>query len=1401
MRKMTIMYTPLPNGLTEDGLRLKLSLHVSPRLETDENPPVLGLFPDWLVWPRRLTNGGFSVVFQGGTVLTGQRVSQPSLAVWQALFGPDTPVTTHEFDGLSGRPIRGYPLAHVADYLNDLYRRTIRRSPEEPPNPRTMASELEPLSANARANALLAIDRILADPGQRVLPPGPADPTTDFAQVARFHGRPSGREERPPTENGARPALAGEAPELDFHSAVASLSSYPELQRTFGLVIDLEVPLDPQIRSGLQSTTVRIVPVIGSDPDIEVVSVKPLVQYELDPDNGIFRARTRFAQPEIRDGWLDLSEGDGRPSRVMALDADGGALKLLAHTESLLRVRSDGFHLRDVEDTAMLPALRGDGIAITRAERAHRLALRLDDYVLRNQRVLADIQQPETLALEDVVRGWRFDVWDESTQGWHSLCRRTGNWRILDDADQPLASGLLDDEGFVETGATEDEGELFVHDSLARWAGWSLVAPRPGKAVDASDVPSEPENAPGDDFRLRVDYGASAGTLPRLRYGRRYRFRARVVDLAGNDRGFGDPKAKTFAWASPEIAYRRHDPVTYPTLVPSAAPDRALGEGNERLVLRSAPDVTAAQYAADQSLPPSDTRHLVPPRASQIRCEQHGMFDRPEGLDKAAYGLIVARDGTLADVPGATFVGDAERDLLLPPGDFALPYLSDPIARGVAIRDLPGVPAGEPVVVFWRGEWPDRQPMRLRIEEDLSAGPGQETAPAWDPGTGVLSVYLKKAALLRARISSVLAAEDLDLLEMWAGYVAEGAGNVTPDERQRAREGRFWMLTPYRRVEMVHAVQRPLVQPAPANLAATRTQVGQTDAALAGQVAIHGDSSAKIDVQAAWSEPVDDLSDPGPTTRERGAQVAEPGVARGQDQLELNGEGIRHDFGDTKRRHVGYRFVATTRFREHFPAPPEPADPDHFTQTSAPVAVDVPSSARPAAPEVRYVLPTFRWEDEGMTRRRLAGLRIYLERPWYSSGVGEQLAVLLVDGDIGDIALPGATATPPVVPEALEPYVSRWAADPLWQAPDPAGLTVGAFGNTAGPSEGNLRLAELTAPDGGYDSDLEVRAVPFDVAYDASRRLWFADVDLDAGAAYWPFIRLALARYQAVSVPGVELSRVVLADFAQVAPERQVSLVDLGGNRFRATVGGPSVPAEPSAQVPPRVRFLARLEQTTAADAADPLATWTSVQDVALGPVRGEDPAWSGEFVTRGDPSMAYRLVVRELEVYSEPSTRAVERERLVYADVLTVPFSPRPTPSATTGPTATTAATATSTSTPPWTPAPSRTPAPAPDTPTPGPTVTASPSPTGGTPTPSPTHTPSPTDPPTATPSPTDGPSPTPSATPTDGPSPTPPEVSPTPPDDGTATPTPDGATPGPTPTDDGEDETIYLPSTRKNR
>jgi hypothetical protein len=93
---------------------------------------------------------------------------------------------------------------------------------------------------------------------------------------------------------------------------------------------------------------------------------------------------------------------------------------------------------------------------------------------------------------------------------------------------------------------------------------------------------------------------------------------------------------------------------------------------------------------------------------------------------------------------------------------------------------------------------------------------------------------------------------------------------------------------------------------------------------------------------------------------------------------------------------------------------------------------------------------------------------------------------------------------------------------------------------------GDFGTTDLLHPDIiGTDSNSRVDVAPHDVAYDEERQLWYCDIEIEWGASYYPFVRLALARYQPVSVVAGEathLSHIVLADFMPLVPERWLSV-------------------------------------------------------------------------------------------------------------------------------------------------------------------------------------------------------------------------------------------------------------------
>jgi hypothetical protein len=322
-----------------------------------------------------------------------------------------------------------------------------------------------------------------------------------------------------------------------------------------------------------------------------------------------------------------------------------------------------------------------------------------------------------------------------------------------------------------------------------------------------------------------------------------------------------------------------------------------------------------------------------------------------------------------------------------------------------------------------------------------------------------------------------------------------------------------------------------------------------------------------------------------------------------------------------------------------------------------PVALDIRASSRPAAPDVALLVPTFAWTQtrtprdthaptaQITSRRDAATLRVYLRRPWWTSGAGEQLAIVLypggVDGDSSE------------VPDALVPYVTQWGADPAYAAaPPPAPLPSFAAFPQAVSTHRGLFLDEL--PQSGATPDSKVDVAVHEVSYDESQDLWYCDVRVDAGHAYQPFVRLALARFQphalSVQESGIKrddlhLSRVVIADFVQLAPERVATVTwTPTGTRVTVQLAGPTYKATASEQRPAPMPAVGGPGPGYATVAIESRLPGVSDTDVGWSPVGTPrsmrvtpDASWITEFDLPGAPGGTgqFRLVIEQGDLFA----------------------------------------------------------------------------------------------------------------------------------------------------------------------
>jgi hypothetical protein len=1309
MTKQRVLWTACPHGKAKDG-KLRVSVHVAPQLfPTGNAVSSLAEFSDWQYWPP--TNVRFKVKIGPRTFDADIVSAPPSPSLWHVLFPSSTTVDPYEYSSPTSSPLYSYPAGFVRHFFQSTYAALANTAPVGNwPGFQLLTSEdgfgALPLDSRELYDRIETVKAMFPKGGGPIPPGKGPDPASDLTQAYLFLQPLTTPVKGQSYSTTPPPAV----PQFDFHQAVSLLGRHPALLRLFGLVYELELTRP----SGLKGTVaVSVVPSwrpkLGGPP--LTINVKPVTM----TNAGEWLPAHRTSDAEITSGFFRLSDPD---YAVVEMDLDGATLKAFNFVQGIQRANTE-MRTADTPTHYGVPSLRSAGLAVAKTGNALSLYQNWQNNNGFNAAIEASPPKAVTLYFEDIAQGYRVDVWSKARGRWFQLCARTG-------AKNPGLGGYgigspptvvavpSGDEGWVEPATTQSASSggaanppVYLPEYLMRWSGWSLVGARPGKHL--SDVPSdglEPDaaNPANSNLQLQIDYAATPGTLPTLRFGGTYRFRARAVDIAGNSIPF--TKTGGFTWATPEVTYRRFEPVPSPVLVPTAP--RTPGEHVEHLVIRSNYDIPDD----DPSIVPCE-RHITPPSTGEDMAEAHGVLDGADGHpDPSSYTLIADRDGltykstSVRDLYGGMTdsqpLNGKNNWIYYPPvaaptaahPAFGVPYLPDVLARGVALFNLPGRKDAFVRVPFDSvGAWPERRAVRLVVR----AGKGPVVLPAAGDLDGAIELKAPKASITTVLMSSYFAPGDLEVMALWQ-WLAE-AGTATPALRALILDRLHYMFTPYRELVIVHAVRQPLTPPVIAKLTVLRSP-GATYALLIGDALADVQSTIRVDVLAAWADPYDDgKSQQGAVLLEKTSRVDEIPLALGHSDL-LPLYKIRHDFGDTRHHEVFYNAVATTRFLEYFTevvtetltgtaavvcskagfapgtvdvraagdtatiyrsgvdfteddkagsiapirggsipdggsvavqfvAPPvtrSSLEKDAKPPTKFGYLLSIPSTARPPAPDVRYMIPAWNWvtvKSATPSSSRVGNvLRVYLGRPWFESGIGELLGVVV--------------ASPPpgvVLPSGLQPFVSGYGSDPVF--------TTGSVGTPkvtdfplAVHKGISLQLEEQISGIGWVD------VAGHEVNWDKTRRLWFADIAVGAGQSYFPFVKLALVRYQPASLPGIEISRVVQADFIQLTPNRSMGLTYPSGTEVNVEVLGPGYLMTPNNRATPDT--MRAYLQLKAVETSDPDLQWIidpAQPDGTLLSVASSSEAitvWKGTVtLPKARGTVPYRILVAEFEEHA----------------------------------------------------------------------------------------------------------------------------------------------------------------------
>jgi len=578
-------------------------------------------------------------------------------------------------------------------------------------------------------------------------------------------------------------------PKYDFHRIVAALASYPEIMRELGLVLDFTIDkFPPDITDG----KIRL-KISWNNNHNPATDETPWTEFQTDKERFTVKPRpTRRVRTipsttgrgiikpsdEINIGLLNLENSNDKYTEpgneqfgVYQVDPDGAALKTVDFVLSAQNLLSTN-PTYTTGDKQGLPALRSGGLGVFRHNRKEKVIEDAEQASANNQ-ILEGVFPDKEIELfaDDLLRGYRVDVMDVVKGEWYSLCERKGEYKLVptdvtkenvkkEGEELPISEY---DEGYVSgPSTTTDPEELeegkpenhYLHETLFRWTGWSLCCPRPerflkdeaigGNSNLQKEVPTDDEPVAENGCGVIAKFKVKPNSLPRLRFGNEYRFRARIVDLAGNSLKLEDIPKGDLTGATDKVSYWRFEPIDPPVMVHCTKVSE--GESLERMVIRSNYDKTAKEYIDSESFNKAiekpecadfdynevNERHFVPPKSSQQQCELHGAFDDYMGdweKIKEGYALAAKRDAqTLSDniegaevefitpesVKSISTIEEGNVPNMMPEGDslgdrvaggqyiihkeaqITTPYLPDCASEGVALRamegyDLPGV--------------------------------------------------------------------------------------------------------------------------------------------------------------------------------------------------------------------------------------------------------------------------------------------------------------------------------------------------------------------------------------------------------------------------------------------------------------------------------------------------------------------------------------------------------------------------------------------------------------------------------------------------------------------------------------------------------------------------------------
>jgi len=1198
-----IRFTALPNGFTEAGnarIAIFVSLMAPGAYPDGSQNPNNCLPPFMRPWPATADALEFMVdvrdasgVLQG-TSYTAQKLSADPASVAQAAWNSIFTPGMWVKPRTSGPPVAGVQTYGV-DGMGaglDTYHQAVANSSSQD----DVNNSIDQLGSDPTINANL---QKLSDFHEVAQPFTPSDSYTD------------------PAHPGTQYNILAE-----FHARLTGLLQYPSVMRSIRLVIEAEVvgltprtmPTDGSLAAYISKVAANPVAAQLTDPNV-VSLVYPWVAYETSTPYGLF-SPSYSVNPASKFGPFGIVHLDSSSFYATTWDLDGAGLGLKRHVVET--------HARRPDKTfKALPNRRGKGIQIfdlteadglaglvTASKTAHQAANTHPTHFPNRPDIHAPI-----IDWRHVMRGYRIDVRTEpQLKARRSLCERkvlipsvTGYGSHMEDAGV-VPPGLSTPSTAAPAGNLHKTSQL-----LFGWNDWSLVVPRPT---------NKPIPNPPPDSINPVETEIVPHTHLRMRYGKTYAFRARAVDVAGNGCTLGqaDFVEPSDAWR--KVEFLRRAVIPAPDLIVPYKRTSAGDPANDQ------PTTLVVRSGAQNN--DKDTRYIFAPSAHAETARLSGTLDNlsPEGMK--------ARDDALKGIK----------------------HFVDPAVAGVVASI--GWPATSiaPATMKFRSE-SDDELRRILVEANrkirLTLAKGDQTSLVADEGGYAIEVRVPPGRVATLTLRSLISPSTYAQLDL----------RGVPIDDLQTFGFKYSTVAGPRQLTLIHASEKPVAAPAfdsvdPGNPVAVKRTLGKSAVHFtAGNVSIDVESTGQLELQATWEEVLDQVGPDGswPARQPKSsANLASVSVnapaghpwARKDPAGPVNVVGV-HDFGDTKFRELqDVYLVAVSRFGRFFDAAAHGPAPDamRFGRRSKGASVVIRASAAPPPPQVKYIVPTIgRSEPEGdgahwSRTTEVWGLRVYLQRGWFARGGGETLALILKSTDLDENA------------------VSHLGSDPA-RSGDVAFDRFAARQFRTGVNAQNvLRPKNATAipPSSGTDPNDHFDIMSFPIFYDGAQNLLYADVVLEPQQVYRPFLRMALARYQANAQDTAQLSTTVTADYLQIGPARTLSVARAQDTLSVAVsgIGTDHDPASASAYLQNAIVVISQYKRRQDDPWIDSDRTLLTASAVSS----GVPQTWTGT-IARTHASYN-RIVIEELEYTpaslqsggSQTVAASIERAgRLIYAD------------------------------------------------------------------------------------------------------------------------------------------------------